>query len=495
VRHSVSPIEADQLLFTMTEGENILIDFARLAGSHATPESYRHTYGYQLKCMIEHWAQMPVVPTMTAADELVRRQASQYLELCRKVKFVTNKNQRKECTKDINTLEYILGLHYLRTHVKFIFCTISSSAHPVLIEGFEFPELIIDEVAHESTAGIATILGAFTHCIKHITLCGDHKQFKAVYLAQDSNVGHNMLSRKLFSDMVEDAHGRHNTFMLDECYRMLPEHLKFTSGFYNNVLRPNRHCRQFDRPLQNSLEVYWSQQLRTSFRGSKFSVAQDVSGVDCKMSNLTGTTTKYNPMEAEILAWRLKDMIGWIPPQNTPDKAYRPIVADDFIVISAYTGQIQEIRRKLKSNLPGQQDVDISGIRFDIADALLATTNQSQGKERNIAMVSLVINMGGKRVLPTEPYPITFVADDHNINVMLSRQRIGRYIFGDLRTMVQMKVDGGRIVGRHNRFFELLKDLWQKDSIVSMEEMTMWRNSRSRPEDREIDFAHLIQPR
>jgi hypothetical protein len=434
-RHSVSPAEANQVLSAMTEGENILVEFARSADSHATPESYRHTYGYQLKCMIEHWAKMPVVPTTTAADEQVRRQAAQYLELCRKVKLLTNREQRKECTKDINILEFNLGLHYLRTHVKVIFCTISSSAHPLLIEGFEFPELIIDEMAHESTAGIATTLGAFTHCIEHITLCGDYRQLKAVYIAQDSNVGHASLSRELFKEMIEDPQGRHKAFVLDECYRMLPEHLDFTSKFYNNVLKPSRGCGQFDRPLQNSLQVYWSQQLRTSFGGSKFSVAQDVSGIDCKMSNLAGTTTRYNPMEAEILAWRLKDMIGWVPPQNTPDKIYRPIVAEDFIVISAYTGQIQEIRRKLKSKLPGQQDVETDGIQFETADALLATTNQSQGKERKIAMVSLVINMGGKRVLPKEPYPITFVADDHNINVMLSRQRIGRYTFGDLRTM------------------------------------------------------------
>jgi hypothetical protein len=59
----------------------------------------------------------------------------------------------------------------------------------------------------------------------------------------------------------------------------------------------------------------------------------------------------------------------------------------------------------------------------------------------------------------------TFVADDHNINVMLSRQRISGCIFGDLRTMVQMKVYGNGIVGKHNKVFELLKDLWQKDTI------------------------------
>jgi hypothetical protein len=485
-RQSVSPAEADQVLDASAEGENILVEFARSADSHTIPESYQHTYGYQLKCMIDHWAQMPVVPTMTAADDLVRDQASQYLELCRKVKLLTDRNQREICVKDINILEYNLGLHYLRNNVKFVFCTISSSAHPVLVEGFEFPELIIDEVAHESSAGIATIFGAFAHCVKHVTLCGDHKQLKAVYIAQDSNVGHSMLSRNLFRDMIEDPRGRYNTFLLNECYRMRPEHLKFTSGFYSNELKPSHHCAQFDQPLQNSLQAYWSQQLRASFGGSKFSIAQDVSGMDCKMSNLAGTTTKYNPVEAEILSWRLKDMISWVPPQNTPGKIYRPIVAGDFIVISAYTGQIQEIRRKLKATLPGQQYVDT-------ADVLLVTTNQSQGKERNIAMISLVINMGGKRVLPTEPYPITFVAEDRSINVMLSRQRVGRYIFGDLRTMVQMKVDGNEIAGRYSKFFGLLRNLRDNDTIVSMEELALWRNSLLKPEDRELDFAHHIQ--
>jgi len=36
-----------------------------------------------------------------------------------------------------------------------------------------------------------------------------------------------------------------------------------------------------------------------------------------------------------------------------------------------------------------------------------------------------------------------------------------------------MPFDGNWIAGRHNRFFELLKDLWQKRIIVLLEEMTM----------------------
>jgi hypothetical protein len=40
---------------------------------------------------------------------------------------------------------------------------------------------------------------------------------------------------------------------------------------------------------------------------------------------------------------------------------------------------------------------------------------------------------------------------------------------------------------------KLLKDFWQKDTIISMEELKMWRNSHSRPKDREIDFKHPIR--
>jgi hypothetical protein len=93
-----------------------------------------------------------------------------------------------------------LGFFYLSDVVRVVFCTLSASAHPLLVVAFRFHELIIDEFARESLGGLAIVFGAYKDTIEHVTIADDYKPIVGAYAAQHSNLGHCILSRKIFHE-------------------------------------------------------------------------------------------------------------------------------------------------------------------------------------------------------------------------------------------------------------------------------------------------------
>jgi uncharacterized membrane protein YgcG len=438
----------------MIDSNNLMTEYARVASdSTGIMPEHEWTFGSRLSRFISRYAALE-----KDFEPQTKSYAVQYLDLKGKLDKGHSRHERNMLNEDLGKLEHILGTAYLQRTVKVVFCTLSTSAHLLLIEAYAFPILIIDEAAHESLDGLATTAGAFKHCIRHITLAGDHKQLKGASIAQDSNVGHAAIARCLFAEVANDPKKRHSTFVLEVCYRMLPNLLAFVAQFYQGVnLKADRSTNMIDVPLQNTMNAFWASYLRDSFQGDKNMVAIDVSGA-AKHELLPGTTTKFNNKEAILIAETVKKMLEFTPPANTTTHGYRKIVPADFSIVTPYTGQVLEIRKEMRR----------AGI--DTSRMLIATTNHSQSKQRLAVFFSVVVNTGSLRPGPTEKVPIHFVAQDHNINVSLSRQRLACHIVGGMRCLVQMAVDGHAVAHRDRKFFRHLRELADADNIVTTEE-------------------------
>jgi hypothetical protein len=451
----------------MADSNNILMEYARKALKDDNRPTAKWTFGYKLQKVIEIWA----TDAQFHGSE-IQANAASYLEMVEKLPYV-DRDEGRALVSQIEDYEWQLGSYYLRNVVKAVFCTLSSSAHELLVAAYRPEELIIDECAHESLASIATACGAHHSSIKHITLAGDHKQGKGVFAAKDSNVGHEMLSRNLFAEIATNASKEHSFVSLNESYRSLGELVDFSKQFYNGDLRPGIFNTKIEADLQDTLKAYWNTRLRPNFcAGSRAQVCIDIAG---KHSQQSGTTTKNNVAEAKAIAWTIKDMLDFVPALTTP----REIRPSDLGVVTPYTGQVLEIRHQLRT-----LDVDLSEI-------LIATTNHAQGKERNVIFFSTVINLGLARVPMGDQFPIGFVADPKSLNVSLSRGRIGRYIFGGLQAIAQMAIDKHPATYKYKAFFGLVKKLADEDRVVSAAEWEYAMRHRQAPSLPAQSFARV----
>lgn len=117
---------------------------------------------------------------------------------------VKDRQEKKKLLEFVGAVEANFGGYYLEHVVKVVFCTLSTSAHPLLATHFKPKVLIVDESAHKSIASIITPCGVFRESIKQIVLSGDHKQGQGISISKTSNLGHAALSRNLLREMAED---------------------------------------------------------------------------------------------------------------------------------------------------------------------------------------------------------------------------------------------------------------------------------------------------
>jgi hypothetical protein len=136
-----------------------------------------------------------------------------------------------------------------------------------------------------------------------------------------------VLSRNLFEEIAEDKDKKYGVFLLDEGHCMLPELYCFNSQFYGDSFKAHRSNGGIERSLQNIAEEYWKQLVRPSFQGPIRQVAIDVTGEydgePIQHEQLSRTTTRVNPAEAAIIAWLIKDMLLYVPPETKASHRYR----------------------------------------------------------------------------------------------------------------------------------------------------------------------------
>ncbi|KAH6643182.1 P-loop containing nucleoside triphosphate hydrolase protein [Boeremia exigua] len=439
------------------EDENTMQQFARTALLSTSTIDPALTFGTKLRQRIQVWAE-----TSETDGHPMRGKANAYLRDLKQLPFEP-KESKTALVEQLDNYEYNFGLWYLEHEVKAVFCTLSSSAHELLTRAFRPQELIIDEAAQASFAGLATAAGAYKDCIKHITLAGDHHQGKPSFAAGDSNVGHGMLSRNLFQEIAEDRNKQHQFIALETSYRCVPELLGFTKGLYKN-LKADPSCGRLEPQLQQTLRAFWKTHVRDSFKGSALQVAIDIKGSHTRHR---GTTTLENISEAKAIAHTVKAMLAFKPPEGG-----RQIVPADIALLAAYTGQVLAIRHELRRVLDSATAAQIKA----------TTTTHAQGSEWNIVLISCVINLGLDRVPLDTKFPIGFVANRTSINVALSRARVGRYIFGGLQVMVQMLLDKHPAAHhKYRAFFEHLKALSEADNVVTDKEWQHAMMTGTRP--------------
>lgn len=318
-------------------------------------------------------------------------------------------------------------------------------------------------------------MGAFKSSVKHITLAGDHKQGKPIFAAADSNVGHGMLSRSLFTEIAEDKSGSHKFTGLETSYRCVKDLLGFIKRFYNK-LNADPSSGRIETELVAILKAFWAARLRKSFKGKPSLVAFDING---HFTQQEGSTTKSNRFEAIAMVFTIKVMLEFKPPQDG-----RQIVPSDIAVVTAYTGMVVAVETELTQVLG-----------FSIANQIkVSTINHAQGSDWNAVLFACVIALGDGRVETNERFPIGFVANANSINVALSRARVGRYIFGNLHQMVQMVFDRHptAVHKKYKPFFDHLKELSDNDQIVTEAE---WAHALKYGEApaADADFAQAYQ--
>ncbi|KAF2994660.1 hypothetical protein E8E13_000662 [Curvularia kusanoi] len=451
---------SQQDIDVMRNAENIAQEHARsMLGDRSKTPEYELTFGCKLKKAIKRWA--------ADTTQEIHEKARQYQQMHSSL-LSTAKENRRKLLDALADCEYDLGVWYLRHEIKAVFCTPSSSAHELLSTAFQPEEIIIDEAAQESLASLATPCGAYKDTAKHITLVGDQKQGRPIFAAATSNLGHKQLSRSLFEEESESKRRVHRFVLLNESYRCVPELLDFTRFFYNNLVSAEG-AEKMDIPLQNTIKLFWTQYLRSNFKGSLLQVAIDV---NCTHRNVKKTTTLQNLAEADMIADIVVAMLNF-----TPGNDGRAIMPSNLVALTPYTGQVFALR----SAFLKKKDSRLLEVR-------ISCVAQSKGLEWNIVLFSSVISVGGKRLEADDKFPIKFVADPTNINVAMSRARIGRFIVGGLYTMAQMAVGHHTTVlyNKSSAWFSHLKTLATTDNIVTDMELRHRFEQGAAPKSRDI---------
>ncbi|KAF2739552.1 hypothetical protein EJ04DRAFT_334947 [Polyplosphaeria fusca] len=286
-----------------------------------------------LRVIVERWAEEASRQPADTRLEPKLEMASDFKKVSENLEqnLYWDKEDRTRARQRLRSLEAHLSKIYLEDHVKFVFCTLSTSAHPTLVEGFAPSVALIDEAAHEGIAGIAVVLGAFCHSINQVLFGGDQQQGEPIFNARDSNLGHNFVSKNIFAHLATDPLHTHPMYMLTECYRMPQELIKWSSKHcYEGKVVSAGMTANLELPLRNTLWKYWNQLLRSAMLCEVAQLAIDVSGPDAKEKTPAGTTTRVNVAEALEIARTVKEMLMLDPPQDTAQKKFRRIRGADI---------------------------------------------------------------------------------------------------------------------------------------------------------------------
>ncbi|KAL1798835.1 hypothetical protein ACET3X_002872 [Alternaria dauci] len=474
----------------LDKANELLSAYINDAKNRANIPHFERTLGYKVGKQIEIWSADPKYDESEGKG--LHTDAKSYLETKAELYHYNDEDQSRAKTY-LRALEYTFTIAFL-TRVKFLFCTVSTSAHPLVQESGNWDVLIIDEAARESRAGIAVALGTLHGRVKVIVWAGDHKQGTGIITGQDSNVGYKLLARNVFESLAEtdrkDEASPCEVITLNTGYRMEQSLMDFSSHWlYNGKITSHPSTGTRDMPLRNTLRKYWAKRLPDDFAGHYTQIGIDVTHNGFASELLNGTTTRLNRYEARQIACTVVDMLNFEVPKVTGGEPCRAILAEDICIIANYTGQILELRKAVKARAL-EMKLDMNRIR----DLWYNTTADVQGKERAITMFSTVLASGNTRLAQKEHLPIGFVADIKNLNVSVTRCTMARYTFGALRLFVQAKRDNHTISRKASNlpFFDYVNRLHSLGAIVAYEDNERWFCDGSKPET-SASFRHALQ--
>lgn len=274
--------------------------------------------------------------------------------------------------------------------------TCSGSDHPVL-QGMEFPSLIVDEAAQATEPSVLVPL-MHLKAEGSVVLIGDHKQLPP--MINDVKSEAEGLALPLFERLV----GRGVLpVMLDVQYRMHPALADFPSRWsYNGLLRSGVTGRErappggIRWPDSRAPVAFLPVEGREVREGLSFINVAEVAAIETLL-------------ESVIYAGDVKP--------------------EEIGVISPYAAQVRKIRRAVAHSRRIKGDRSLSSSKSSEKGIEICSVDGFQGREKELIIVSTVrANQGGN---------VGFLADPRRLNVTITRARRGLLVLGHFPTLSQ----------------------------------------------------------
>jgi hypothetical protein len=476
-----------------------------LAAVEKNAPNYKDTVGFKLAQIMSDWADGKKLEHISseAARKDAQTLAAQWFQAEEAFRRESDAHERQDIRKSLINLEYNLALLYLKHHVKVMFCTFSSAAHELAIESGPWDELICDEAAHDTLAGICTVLGAQLGNFQHVTFGGDHKQILGVAMSQGQNILYNTYIRSVFADFVKegelqdksytpDRPTASHVFMLKTCYRMPQELIAWSSKHcYGDMVRSARGTVDYKKPLANSHKAFFAQRLRNDHNNRAANhrqIAFDVTDIGIASEEVGHTKTQKNDEEARVIADTIREMLRWDPPPNgnTANQQYTRFLGENFLVVTPYSGQVSQIIKELAK-------ADDATMKAQLMKVRVMTTDNVEGDQGDIVFFSTVKATGKKFLAAGERLPLSFTAQLNRFNVSITRQRVARHVVGALQLFANAVVDKHKITQDLKHFFGFVLQLRQTEVVVSLPEWNHALQTRTKPGDGIPSFEDLIQ--
>jgi predicted DNA helicase len=285
-----------------------------------------------------------------------------------------------------------------------VVCSTNSTAGSDLLDGHTFDTLVVDE-ATQATAPSCWI--PMTHA-RRVILVGDHKQLPPTILNQEAarrGLRHTLFERLAHHhETTPEAPGSIRSLLRTQ-YRMHETIMGFSSEtFYDGRLEADdtvRHHTLAD--LGVTAHTLPADERRDSLAPEAPLVFLDTSSIDAPDHQRSGSHSRENPREAEIVTRLVTDLLeAGVDPSA-------------MAVISPYDDQVDR--------LGGQIGVD--EVEVDTVDGF-------QGREKDVVFVSLVRS--------NDRGAIGFLDEPRRFNVAVTRARRKAVVVGDADTVTTSDV-------------------------------------------------------
>jgi len=316
--------------------------------------------------------------------------------------WIKIQNQITKIIKEISKIEEKIAKKILE-EAEVVLCTNSSAALEFL-KDFEFDAAVIDEATQ---ATIPSILIPICKAKKFI-LAGDHKQLPPTVLSEKAK----QLSETLFEKLIQKYPEK--SVLLNVQYRMNEILMEFPNReFYDGKLKTDESVKNItlkDFKIKTpNFGNFWDKILNPE----NVICFLDTSKSEEKFEKTrTGSTSKENPFEVEIIKLIL-------------DKMLKIGIKKEWIgVITPYDDQLDLLRKSLK----------------DLVE--INTVDGFQGREKEIILISFVRSSKDKI--------LGFLADLRRLNTAITRAKRKLICVGDSETLSSHPV--------YARFIEFIKE-------------------------------------
>jgi len=282
-------------------------------------------------------------------------------------------------------------------------------------EGFEIPQVIVDEAGQSAEPEtLCALTAAGTRGVQHIVLCGDHRQLRPVV---KSSTASELLSltRSLFERLAARQGLSACVFLLRQQYRMHPLLNAFPSGrFYGGLVHDDDSVQR--RPVGVMLHPQTGAPLAMALYHS---VSPEVEQPTATRDR-GAPRSRFNPGEAERAVAIAEDLVAATEQTSVA-------------VISWYSAQVAELRKRLHAR--GLRRVHVGSIATAQGSewdyVVLSTVRSSSSSSSS----PLAAASRAKGRLHDARRRLGFLADEHLLNVGITRSRLGLVVLGDVDTL------------------------------------------------------------